>query len=284
MAIPILAHTTEANDPAHSGSYTWVSQNGSNPPFWGTATLTVVSTTGFPSSGTITVPASGGTATITYTGTTATSFTGAVTVSGTGYITPGATVTGATPALALPAGSTTGDIALVLTYAASNPSYPSGYTTLATSAGGSGMNSDLSYKVLTAGDTAVPAVPGMGVEVAVYRGVSGIGAHTYNGGYVNNVGGASYPLNCSALTLTKADGSSWVACMGGDGYASTNAKSMVFDSNTTNRSAGLTDAHTGLADTNAGVKSWSNVGWTGDNFPLPGSHAVVVHSIELLSK
>jgi hypothetical protein len=193
-----------------------------------------------------------------------------------------------TAAVTLPAGSTTGDIALVMTYgqtSGKNPQTPAGYTSLATNAGGSNMLTNLSYRVLVAGDTAVPAVTtGFGAEVAVYRGVAGIGAHTYNGGTLNNVGGASYPLKCSALSLTKTDGSSWVVCMGGDGYATTNARTMVFDSNTTNRSASLPDIHTGLADTNAAVTSWATVGWTGDNFPLPGSHGVVVHSIELLSK
>ena len=59
---------------------------------------------------------------------------------------------------------------------------------------------------------------------------------------------------------------------------------MVFDSHTTNRSASLTDNHTGLADTNAGMTMWAGAPWPGDNFPLPGSHGVVVHSFELLSK
>lgn len=117
-----------------------------------------------------------------------------------------------------------------------------------------------------------------------------------NGGTLNNVGGTNYPLNCSGLTLTKTDGPSWVACMGGDGYASTNAKSMVFAPSspppppaygtvdTTNRSTSLSDSHTGLADTKTGASSWANHGWGGDNFTLPGSHGVAVYSIELLSQ
>ena len=79
-------------------------------------------------------------------------------------------------------------------------------------------------------------------------------------------------------------GAAWVGCMGYAGYATTNAKSMVFDSNTTHRTSSLSDVHVGLADTNGGVSAWSNVGWTGDNFPLPGSHAITVMSFELLSK
>ena len=84
--------------------------------------------------------------------------------------------------------------------------------------------------------------------------------------------------------MTKTDGSSWVTCMGGDGFATTNAKQMVFDSNTTNRSSGNAVAFTGLADTNGGVAAWTKAGWGGDNFVLPGSHGVAVYVTELLSK
>ena len=198
-----------------------------------------------------------------------------------------------TSALALPAGSQVGDYALVLTYGATggnNAQVPSGYTQIQTSGAGN-MQSVLSYRVLVAGDTAVPSqTTGYGVEVAIYRGVAGIGSKTAIGGNLNNVGGASYPLYCGALdgvtgpAMTKTDGSSWVACMGGDGFATTNAKQMVFDSNTVNRSSGNAVAFTGLADTNAGVAAWAKVGWGGDNFVLPGSHGVVVHTVELLSK
>jgi hypothetical protein len=199
----------------------------------------------------------------------------------------GATITLPRPTLALPAGSTVGDIAIVMTYGATggnNAQVPTGYTQIQTGGAGN-MQTVLAYRVLVAGDTLVPATStGYGEEVAVYRGVAAIGAHTNFGGDLNSVGGSAYPLPCPALSLTKTDGSSWVACMGGDGYASTNAKSMVFDSNTTNRSSGNASSATGLADTNAPVSAWAQVSWPGDNFPMPGSHGVEVHSIELLSK
>lgn len=197
-------------------------------------------------------------------------------------------------ALTLPAGWQPGDTALVMTYGQTgghNAQVPAGYTQIGTSGAGN-MQSILSDRVLVAGDTVVPASStGLGEEVAIYRGVAGIGAHSSTGGNLNNVGGASFPLMCgpsldgvNGPAMVKTDGSSWVTCMGGDGFATTNANQMVFDSNTTNRSAGLANNHTGLADTNGGVTAWAKVGWPGDNFVLPGSHGVVVFDTELLSK
>jgi len=72
--------------------------------------------------------------------------------------------------------------------------------------------------------------------------------------------------------------------MGGDGDTSTNAKSMGCGSTTRNRSAGLNERHTGLADTDAGVRAWDGAAWNGDNFALPGRHAVEVWALELLSE
>ncbi len=190
-------------------------------------------------------------------------------------------------ALTLPAESRAGDLALVLTYGQGgghDPQIPTGYTAITRNAGGRNMVTDLAYKVLAVGETAVPATTtGYGVEVAVYRGVSGVGAHVSAGGSVDHLGGANAPLSCPGIALAKTDGSSWVVCLGGDGYASTNAKSMVFGSNTTNRSAGLRDRHTGLADTHGPVSSWATARWMGDNFPLPGRHGVEMYAIELLS-
>jgi hypothetical protein len=284
MAFVAPPATTEVNCP--DSMYLWISANANQ--WCGDGTFPVASTTAFPSIGQLSVTASGGAAVVAYTGKTATTFTGLTNVSGTGYVTPGAAVKGAAATLALPVGSQSGDTALVMTYGATsgnNPQVPAGYVSIVNSAGAGNMQTDLSSRTLVAGDNVVPGTTtGYGEEVAVYRGVASIGAHTYNGGNVNNVGGSAYPLFCSALALTKTDGSSWVACMGGDGATGTNANAMVFDANTTNRSSGNASTATGLADTNKGVAAWAQVGWPGDNFPLPGSHGVVVHSIELVSK
>ena len=133
-------------------------------------------------------------------------------------------------------------------------------------------------------------------------------AHTYFSGNSNAVGlsgGSSlyYPLKSIPLdgvsgpAMTKTDGSSWVVNMGYDAYASTNMNLLSFNAVTgaspvvvgaqiaANRPQS-TDAHMGLADTGAGVAAWAGGAWTspGDNFPLPGSHGVADHVIELVSK
>jgi hypothetical protein len=211
-------------------------------------------------------------------------------------------------ALTLPAGSTTGDTAVVLE-AGSSVATPTGYTSIATPVT---PKTIAAYKTLVAGDTIVPAGGASitDMEVAVYRGVSGVGAHTYTSGNLNNVGlsGGSplyYPLKSVGLdgvngpAMSKADGSSWVVNLGYDAYASTNMNALSFNvvisssptpyvmgaADATNRSSSSSDAHVGLADTAGGVATWAPSAWTvpGDNFPLPNSHGVADHVIELLS-
>ncbi len=211
-------------------------------------------------------------------------------------------------ALTFPAGTHAGDYALVLEAATGIVSPPTGYTQIAQPVAPRG---NLSYRVLVAGDTAVPAAATTvtDMQVAVYRGVAGIGSHTYYSANSNNVGlsGGSplyYPLKATPLdgvsgpAMTKTNGSSWVVAIGYDAYASTNMSQMSFNavvsvgppyviggSMTTNRSAATADAHMGLADSAAGVAAWGASAWgiVGDNFPLPGTHGVAVHTVELLS-
>ncbi len=146
------------------------------------------------------------------------------------------------------------------------------------------MLADVAVKVLVAGETTLPATrSGSGVEVAVYRGVVRVGSHAHRGGSVGDVGGRGGPPGCPKMTLVRRDGSSWVVCMGGVGDTSTNTKSMVFGSRTRNRSAGLDDGHTGLADTHAGVTSWDGAAWSSDNPAQRGRHGVEMWALELLS-
>ncbi len=234
-------------------------------------TFPVTSTAAFPSSGTFIVNG----ANISYTGKTATTFTGLTLNSGGGaQITSGSTVKPSS--LSLPAGATTGDVAVVLAIGTSTNkgSAPSGYTTI-TSVTTAYNYPNLSYRVLVSGDTSVPVANGTDEEVAVYRGLAAtpIGAH-------GQIGGPTAPatMSCPAATLTKTTGSSWVACIG-SASSSTNANTMVFGS-MTNRSSGVPDAHMGLADTNAGVSSWAGATWSGNT---PASGAYSVFSVELLS-
>jgi hypothetical protein len=210
-------------------------------------------------------------------------------------------------ALTLPAGAQAGDLALVLEQGTAIVATPTGYTNIAQPVAPRG---NMAYRVLQAGDTTVPAAATTvtDMEVAIYRNAS-VGSHTYYSANANNVGlsGGSplyYPLKSTPLdgvtgpAMTKTDGSSWVVCMGYDSYASTNMSQMSFNTITSagppyvldgqiaaNHSASNTDAHVGLADSGGGVAAWLGGAWgsPGDNFPLPGTHGVAVHTVELLS-
>ncbi len=213
-------------------------------------------------------------------------------------------------ALTLPAGWVPGDFAVVLEAGSAAVATPTGYTLIANPVA---PRNATFYRELVAGDTAVPAAATTvtDMEVAIYRGVSGIGSHTYIGGNLNNVGlsGGSplyYPLKCNALdgvtgpAMTKTDGSSWVACMGYDAYASTNMNLLTFQSIVSsgptpyvldgtiaaNRSS-ATSTPMSASPTAAPARPRGRVGaWgtPGDNFPLPGTHGVAIHTIELLSQ
>ena len=153
-----------------------------------------------------------------------------------------------------------------------------GYVPVAAQGGGRGLLTDVAVKVLAAGETTVPST-GSGAEVAVYRGVLRVGSVAWRGGS----GGAGGPFTCPMLTLARRDGSSWVVCIGGGDQTSMSANAMVFGSSTRNRSAGREDGHTGLADTNAGVATWSGAVWRGGDVRSPGRHGVEMWALELLS-
>lgn len=219
-------------------------------------------------------------------------------------------------ALNLPAGSQPGDIAVVLEGGTASVATPTGYNNIATPVAPRNMTA---YRMLVAGDTSVPAAATTvtDMEVAVYRGVAGVGSHTYTSGNSNGIGlsGGSplyYPLKSIGLdgvsgpAMTKTDGSSWVVNMGFSSYASANMNLLSFNTiisssptpyvmgaaDATNRSSNSSDAHVGLADTgnaggtNGGVAAWATSAWTnpGYNFPLPGTSGVADHVIELLSQ
>lgn len=206
-------------------------------------------------------------------------------------------------ALTLPSGAQPGDIALVLEGGGSSTiATPSGYSVIAQPVA---PRQNMSYRMIVAGDTAVPAAATAvtDMSVAVYRNAT-LGARTYNSGNTNNVGlQAGSPLyspaHCTAESLSNTGGSSWVACMGYDNYATTNMNQLSFNKiasgpptpyvadgvAASNRSAGGADIHMGLADTGGGVSAWTESIWStpGDNFPLPGTHGIGVQTIELIS-
>lgn len=211
----------------------------------------------------------------------------------------------------LPAGAQAGDLAVVLSYGTSsiNPGNPAGYSPVNQTVQD---RTYLGQKILAAGETQVPATTaGSGREVAVYRGASGIGANSYQ----NTSNGlppesANYPLYAPALgawngqILHKTDASSWVGVMTHDtGNATGDIRLMTFNkvlsltppppaldgSITVNRSAGASDLHSGLADTNGGVADWdaNDALHVQGGYVMPiatASHQTETYSFEILSQ
>ena len=270
-AVPSAAAAKASSGACPSGSpaagyYPWVSTNSAQ--WCGNNTFPVSSTTGWPSSGSFTVTASGGTATVTYAGLQANpyiAFTGLTnTSSATGSVTPGSINVHqvvSPVALPLPAGWQAGDMALAVDYG-SGRGDPSGFTGLWNTFSIYGP-SDLSYKVLATGDSSItiPAGAGSAIAVFVYRGVAGIGTSSWAGGGAN--------ASCPALALTKTAGNSWVTCLNAHSASVSGVNYSAYG--LTNRSGGLTGTHIGVADTAKGVATWAGATdgpASGDNYAV----------------
>jgi hypothetical protein len=224
---------------------------------------------------------------VTYTGTQTSpyfAFTGLTnTSSATGYVTAGSNnvVQVAPPnSIALPAVQA-GD--LVISYGLAGnvstvPTAPGTWTQVGS--GNSGYSygyTDVAYHFAAAGDTSVvfPAVTQHGM-VAVYRGVASIGASS-----VSNPGN-NQNWGCGPLTLAQPNGSSWVACLGGDGTGTFNVAAAYAPAvwGTTLRSSGFSDVLSGLSDTNHGVTSWTPPTYASGDYGHGGAN----WGLELLSK
>jgi hypothetical protein len=115
--------------------------------------------------------------------------------------------------VALPAGWEPGDLAVVVVMrnaTATPPTIPSGWTSAATTTGGSGtsqVSSRLLYRVLQPGDTGISwgATTFRAARMVVYRNASF--------GAVSQQGSTSTTLTFPALTLQVTNGSSWVGAM-----------------------------------------------------------------------
>jgi hypothetical protein len=260
----------------NAGSYPWVSvnANNANSQWCGNNTFPVASTSGFPSSGSFTVAASGGTATISYTGVQSSpyvAFTGLTNTSAaTGYVTPATNnVTGvlAPTALPLPSGWQPGDYAVAINVGTGG-TVPAGFTQI------SSMNyikAPLSAKVLAAGDQniTIPAGSGTTIGVVVYRNVASV----HYLGAAGNPGGVVSCPDQQTQPLQVMNGSSWVACVVG---ANSTGVSMNGLAGMTTRDA-LADTHVGFADTNGGVATFA--GATGGSTGTSDDYG-----IELVSK
>lgn len=239
-----------------SGMYPWVSTNTAM--FCGNGTFPVGATSGWPSTGSFTVAASGGTATLAYTGLTATSFTGVTnTSSATGSVTPGSNnVTQVLPStnLPVPSGAAVGDYAIVVDTGNSTAALPSGLTAVLGTTSAYGKTA-AGYEKLTASDISngftVPANTGTAIGIDVYHGVKAVD-------YLGEAG-ASGIMSCPDAQnppgLHVTTGSSWVVCA--IGSSSSGLNSGLFAGFT---ARGASNTQIAFADSGKGLATFSGLG------------------------
>jgi len=155
--------------------------------------------------------------------------------------------------LALPSGWQPGDFALVWSNASAAPYLPTNDGTWTPIYGFSLGSTEAGYHVLAAGDgTLTFGTSVKHVVLAIYHGVAGVGGFQ----------GASGSNNWScalAAGMTVTNGSSWIACIGGQTSAGINVPNTIDTpafAGTVGRSQTFTDPQGGLADTNGGVSAW----------------------------
>lgn len=163
--------------------------------------------------------------------------------------------TGATNSATVPA-NTSGDLAIAFSFrddgTATAPSLPSGWTNI-TQGNGSSIASRTQYKVLDGTTPSVTFTNATSVVMLVYRINSG---WTIGIGDAQQKASASGNVQYNVLTMTHADGTSWVAGFAGhtqvDTALETPPTGMTFR-------AGTVDATDEAAchDTNGGVSSWA---------------------------
>lgn len=177
-------------------------------------------------------------------------------------------------ALALPAGTQPGDMAIVIG-GGYTPTLPNGYTAVT---GPPGVS--MSYRVLAASDTVVPVNGAQSELVAVYRGVAAIGTNVASTAANGNpFGGNTTSLTCPALSLSKPDGTSWVACVAFSTGAPPGGMSMGFPG-TTVRTGTLPGLSTGVSDTNKGVTAWTASLWPNDGASGPRNDTAFALELE----
>lgn len=156
-----------------------------------------------------------------------------------------------------------GDVAVVHAFrdgSATNPTVPAGWTTITNTADGTSCSSSIGWRRLAVGDTTTGTWTNASrVTVTVYRGCEPF--ITPVGGGANGAG-TTNTVNYAAVTMTRADSTSWVLGLVGHRSVDTTIDSAAI-SGMTARTGGVdatAEAH--AWDTNGGVSSWSSTNQT----------------------
>lgn len=154
--------------------------------------------------------------------------------------------------VALPAGWSAGDVAVVFSYRSNStgpPSLPSGWTNVVSSNGVDGNSRRIGYRKLVGGDTTTGTwTNATSIAVIILTGQNSanpIGAIASGGSHTST-------MTTPALTLLHQDGTSWVLAFAGSKATDANAKTL---SGTTDE--GSTSGHINAA-TGRDISTWSS--------------------------
>ncbi len=151
-----------------------------------------------------------------------------------------------------------GDVAICFAFrdgSTTNPTVPAGWTNITNTADGTTCSASCGWRRLVNGDTTTGTWTNASrVVVQVYRGCEPF--ITPVGGGANGAG-TTNTLNYAAVTMTRSDGTSWVAAF--IGHRSVNVTTETAPGAMSNRQNGVdATAEASGHDTNGGVSSWSS--------------------------
>jgi hypothetical protein len=155
-----------------------------------------------------------------------------------------------------------GDLAVVFAFrdgSTTNPTVPAGWTNISNTTDGTSCSASIGYRVLTPADTATGTWTNASrTVVVVYRG----GRPWLSVGGGANGAGTTNTVAYTALTMSVADGTSWVVGLVGHRSVDTTIDSAAITGMTARTSGVDATAEAAAWDTNGGVSSWSTTNQT----------------------
>ncbi len=156
-----------------------------------------------------------------------------------------------------------GDIAVCFAFrdgSTTNPTVPAGWTTITNTSDGTTCSVSVGWRQLVSTDTTTGTWTNASrVVVGVYRGCEPF--ITPVGGGANSAG-TTNTVTYAAVTMTRADGTSWVLGLVGHRSTDTTIDSAAITGMTARTGGADATAEAHLWDTNGGVSSWSSTNQT----------------------
>lgn len=154
-----------------------------------------------------------------------------------------------------------GDICIVFAFrdgSTTNPTVPGTFNTISNTTDGTSCSASIGWRRLVEGDTSIGTWTNASrTAFAVYRGcepfITPIGGVLASAGTTNTVSWGS-----ASVTMTRTDGTSWIAGFGGHRSVNTTIDSAAISSMTARGGGVDANAEAVVWDSNAGVASWAS--------------------------